>query len=167
MAFKLPPPIGSSYRLHKTIMAKFLSKIYYLPINNKEFLPFLGPSIYRRTGNFICHGIDYTYRNISNILLYNKKNTSRIEDIRSKYFSHNLRDVLYDVLLKSNSFSITLFGKNKVEELINNHVRKKNNYLELLGVLLTMEHWSDLISQACNMAADKERASHGDQQKFA
>jgi hypothetical protein len=157
LAFKLPPPIGNSYLLHKTIIARFLPELYYWPINNKDLLTFLGPSIVKTSGKFICNGTNYVYRKILKTPFYigkDRKNYLSQDNIRSDYFSDVLGSNLYDIFLKNDSFSNNLFGKFHTERMINAHISRTSNYMQLIGSLITMEQWSDLVHQAYQLAKE-------------
>jgi hypothetical protein len=126
-------------------------KLYHWPINNKDFLAFSGPSSIKRFGKFICHGLNFSYRNASTILPYRNRPRSH-DDVRSDYFADVLGGVLYDILLKNNSFGITLFGRTETEKIIHDHISRNANYLNIIGFLLTIEHWSYLVTQAYKLA---------------
>jgi hypothetical protein len=154
LAFKLPPPIGSSYQLHKAIIARFLPGLYYLPINGKDLLTFLDPSIVKISGKFICHSINSAYRKFLESPSYSRKNRKYLshDNIRSHYFADTVGKNLYDMFLKTDSFSNILFGKSHTERMINNHISKKNDHMQLIGPLITMEQWSDLVHQSYQLA---------------
>lgn len=154
LGFKLPAPIGYDLALHKRIIRKLLPGAYYLPINRKTFLPLMGSSIPKQfLAKWIGRTVYYGHR--LRETLTHTKSVSTNEQIRSVIFRSLLREGLGDLLLKEESIAMSIFKRNGVRKMIDEHIAGTRNYLQVMGHLAIIESYRHLLKEASHMARQR------------
>ena len=146
LAFKLPAPISNDFLLHKTMMRRFLPGAYYWLLNDRGYLSWCGSSLVKGVIGKVGEGIEQACLRTRNALRLAKLAKSH-ERRRSEIFAGHLGETLRDMLLNESSIATSIFDKKGLQTIIDDHTAGKSNHLRLLGFLVTIEQWRQLIME--------------------
>jgi hypothetical protein len=150
MAFELPPPIGAENRIHKAIIRKYLSELYWWPVNGESYLPLSGDALWR----LAARGGLAKFRNVKSKLLgiIGRENGVASVVDHATMVSHHLKQGLQDCLMEQGSISATLMSRKVLENYLHMHITGKKSNLRLIGYLITLEMYRVMARTASEEA---------------
>jgi hypothetical protein len=158
MVYRMPAPIGRSSQVHKTIIRRWLPRAYWWRMTGDRLLPLDGvPGAksllrWRRViGARIKRRVRGAVRMDQEIMC-------------AELLAGPLGEVMHDSLLAQDSIARAIFSSEGLSKLIEDHRTGVRFELEVLGGLLSIERWRQLITEARHraMAAPLERAAAAD-----
>jgi hypothetical protein len=155
LAFRLPPPVGRGYELHKVVTKRYLPGAYHWPpINERALLPWMDSPWHERLADpgrpwlkFLCDPRRAAPR--SRLRLQGRG----LQWLQSLYLAGPLAEPARDLLLDEGSLAVTLLGRRAVSQIIDDHVAGKTPDGRSLGAMLIVEAWSRLVREAGRVAA--------------
>lgn len=154
LAFELPPPIFNDLVLHKTIIRRFLPGAYWLPVNKYEFLPLMGRSAAKTLLAKRIQLLGRKYWRLRNFFVPQKYAESH-EQARSRSFAKLLNGSLSDLLLEENGIGKRILEQDGLQSIIHDHLFGKRNNLQVIGFLVTLEIYRQLLAEAKKMATTR------------
>jgi len=158
--FRSPKLIRLGYRLsvearfrnllENTIVKSFLPGIYNWPFNWGEYLS--KPSKAAIIKNYLYSDFRGIPAKIRKAIGLFQKNSRSIDKIEADFFADHLGELLHGTLLSKKSLSLRIFTPEFVRKIIEEHIAKKKNHISLLGPLLTIEQWGELVNEASEAA---------------
>jgi hypothetical protein len=146
MAYRLPAPIGHHCPLHHTLIRRWLTRAYWWRINDDRILP-----LDRLPG---IDGLLRWRRAIASRMGRRLRGRGRSEQqVMSALLAGPLGEVMTDSLMAQDSLARAIFSREGLSKMIEAHRTGVKFELEMLGSLLTMERWRQLLTEARNQAA--------------
>jgi hypothetical protein len=147
--FRLPRPIASGLKLHKTLIKDAMPLAYYfLPVNETDFIPLEGhTSLQTLFSKFASKGVKGFNRT--------KRSDHRVaghEAERAVIFRHFLTGGLRDLLLEENGIGTRILRKKELIKIIETHISGESNHLQVLGFLAVMEVYRHLVEETLELA---------------
>jgi hypothetical protein len=151
LAYMLGPPISNDCLLHKTIVKRFIPRAYYRLVNRRRLLSLMGYSkpkhfaqeLLRRT----CGRIEQCWS-----LPASAEQLKTHEQIRAEIFAGPLAGTLTDMLLSTDGIATEILQKSGLQKMLEEHISGRKNHLQMLGFLVTIEQWRELVQKAKTLA---------------
>jgi hypothetical protein len=147
--------------LHKTIIKRFLPVAYWLPVNRNIFLPLYEKSAVKTLLAKATKSAGYKYWRLRDFLVPQKYTESH-EKARARCFAGLLSDSLSDLLLAENGIGKRIFGEEGLQSIIHDHLYGEKNNLQVIGFLVTLEIYRELLAETKNMATTRTGNATGD-----
>ncbi len=154
LGFELPPPISNHMVLHKTILRRHARTAFYLPVNQRYFLPL---SKHTRDGSrterLVRSGLSFAEKLGERVRRFtSSESVASHNQIRSHLFRSLLRDGLHDLILERSSVSLQIADRDYLSSIIRQHADGRANHLEIIGLLATLEEYRRTLDEAAGMA---------------
>lgn len=149
-AFVLPSPIGDPALLHREVIRRNVRKGYWTPVNGEWLMP-----LQRR--NAISRGLDKLDRRSRRLQRRLRRHVSRrhgtsvsldIEGGRRDALAGSLHDYVRPLLTDEAAVCTTLLGRPSIERLLEQHRNQEADHTVVLGGLVTIELWNNLVMEA-------------------
>lgn len=140
LAFQLPSPISQNHLLHRTIIKKYIPESYYWLINSSTFMPALDFPILSKGITLFLHKV----RDFLNYLPTSPEEKT-VEQINGDIFSVHLSEYIRDTLYSKNSLTSSVFNKQEVEKIVESHIERKEDNLQIIGFMITLEHYKRIM----------------------
>jgi hypothetical protein len=143
-ALRFPSPVGNRCLLQHELIRRLLPEVYSWPFNNYQVLPtdergapVLGPLIeIGRRPKLASGSVDY---------------------LRWELLSLELKGPLAAMLGSTDSIGTALFGPTGIWKVIER--QQRGEFIEMFGLLVTMEFWREQIQQAFRLATSRDSTS--------
>lgn len=161
-AFTMPAPIGDQVRLQEACVRRFMPDAYWVRINRKALLP-----LERAGGAWrLLRGLDRLRYGTAYVLgqAWARRGLGRLttqDQVRADLFAGPLASPLCETLTRQGSFALELLGEASVERLVREHTERTVNHALLLGILVIMERWRDLVEGVTHDATRTSAPRYG------
>jgi hypothetical protein len=154
MALMMPAPIGKYAAIHRESLRRFAPKAYWVRINGKRLLPLEGGGNIKR----LLRGIDSRYQYHLGRMLRLSNRGRQISKSKSTaqlaidLLAGPLMEPVREIVMSEGSFGLEVFGRRRVELLLNEHALGTHNHIRVLGYLVPMERWRAMVQGAARDA---------------
>jgi hypothetical protein len=150
LAYKMPSPIGYHATYTHECIRRFMPKAYWVRVNGERLLPF------DQTGllNLKLFHIDKLANRIlkkvsgSNNHTEPKLKDSTPEEASASAFAGPFLEYIRELLTERRSLTLEILGREYTEQILEEHASGVDGYCNLLGALVTIEHYRKLIEEA-------------------
>lgn len=158
LAYQLPPPITQNCLLHRTAIKRYTPEAYRWLINCNEYLPLFD---YPRVSRAFAEGMIRVNRVMATLQnrLSSEKKIRAHHQLAGNVFATRLGDTLRDMLLSRGSLCRQVLQKQALEDLLDQHISGRRNHLHIIGFLVTLEQWNELMVTAANSAAKNNQST--------
>lgn len=151
--YSLPNEIRSNHYIYNKMLLKFFPATFKtipwqntgLPIDTSKIIA-RGYSIYRT-----CKSVTNRLLQKMSLPLIFKDNTNYVDYNNWMRDNKELRKYIYDTLLSEKSLNRGYFNSDFIRKLIDEHMSGKENYAQLLGLLLTFELFNRMFIDGDNL----------------
>jgi len=152
-AYKLPAPISNNCLLHRTIIKRYTPRAYYWFVNRESLLPLMScPPAYSMLTTFLRYRNKAFDRVRRTFRL--SKHVQSSEQKWSEISASLLGPVFTDVLLNRDSISSCILSRKGLKQILDEHISKRKNHLQMLGFLMTIEQWRILMEETARAAQE-------------
>ena len=155
MTFRIPAPINVHCQVHKMLVRRYLPRGYWTRVNQKSLLALQGEGRLRTWARQADARLQLLAQRAQQRLGPDSPpaNSKTPDQLAAAAFAGPLSSVVRDTLLAEDGFSRELFAPGGLAEMIDKHVAGQGNYLEVLGVLVTIERYRAMMEKTHQMAA--------------
>jgi hypothetical protein len=141
-AFKLPSPIAAHCGLNETLVARFLPRTLWWPVNRYQFLPLSKVPLLKHLNKAAARWAPAQDPAEHNV-----------ETRRAELLRRQLSGPVAELLTHSGSMANLVLAPGAIEKVVRTH-ELQGNQLRTLGILITMEHWKAQVERARALAAE-------------
>ena len=141
-AVSLPSPLATHCGLNEILVARFLSRTLWWPVNRYQFLPLNKVPLLKHLNKLAARWVPARDEIEDNV-----------ETRRAELLRRQLNGPVAELLTRSSSMANLVLAPGVIDTIIRSHLHASNQ-LRALGILITMEHWKTQVERARALAAD-------------